>query len=161
MIPLQFEPTSQNGCIAIPDEDFDALLAFDGYNGPEKRIDLTDTLQRIPGVTRVDFSGHYGALISLTLDLDEPAALDKVKLAINEVLTLARAWVAEPTRYLVTRAAYQTGALVLRPSPLDLRDTAALATGVATRGAEQVYAVTPVGPPSDRLWMIRTYDLMD
>lgn len=161
MIPLQFEPTSQTGAIALDDGDFGALLEYDGYNGPEKKACLSTALEQIVGVSRVDFSGHYGAFISLTLDNDEPAALDKVKAEINAVLTLARAW-SEPRKgYLVTHGDFETGETVQGVSPSDLFEAEESALHNGEMNGERVYAVTAVGAPKDWTWMIVSDDLRD
>lgn len=161
MIPLQFEPTQQTGSIAIPDEDFLALSDYDGYKGPRKSACLSTTLEQIAGVSRVDFSGHYGAFIHLTIDNDEPAALDKVKRAINDVLPLCRAWAAKPTHYLVSHGDFETGETVQGVSPSDLFEAEESALHNGAMNGERVYAVTAVGAPKDWTWMIVSDDLRD
>ena len=91
---LNFEIVSKS--YAIPIDDVDDFLANDKYELDQDASKcLYMTLERIDGIHSVDYNGHFGAYIYLTIEEehDTKETHKKISDLIEEQLRLAREYV--------------------------------------------------------------------
>jgi hypothetical protein len=86
---VQFEKTSTSYAIEIGDEDFSALLDSESYvtdNAAYKAgaATLGEKLDRQTPARNVDYNGHFGAHVFLSLDADDDT--EATRLAIKVLI---------------------------------------------------------------------------
>ena len=93
---LNFEITSKS--YAIPIDDVDDFLAIDKYEGDQDASKcLYMTLERIDGIHSVDYNGHFGSYIYLTIEEehDTKETHKKISDLITTQIELARDYVPD------------------------------------------------------------------
>ena len=97
---LNFEITSKS--YAIPIDDVDDFLAIDKYEGDipyaESSRCLYLSLEKIDGVNSIEYNGHFGLYIYLTVEEehDTKETHKKISDLIEEQLKLAREYINNP-----------------------------------------------------------------
>lgn len=92
---LTFEPTFTRYCIEIEAKAFTAMLDAEEILGRGEPMDsLSDSLEKLPGVNEVEYNGHFGANVFLSLDsdIDSPAAREALGVVIEQHLAAAKKW---------------------------------------------------------------------
>lgn len=86
---MELERLSTNYAVSISTEQMLALINAERLYGPlQMEPDLSERLEKISGVSKVDYDGHFGAAIYLTLDLDSDSTKthESIKATISEHL---------------------------------------------------------------------------
>ena len=94
---LKFEVVSTSYAMAI--EDVDDYLAIEKYEGDQDASKcLYMTLERIDGIHTVDYNGHFGAYIYLTVETehDTKETHDKIINLITNQIIVAREYITNP-----------------------------------------------------------------
>lgn len=95
---FEFEITKRSYAIAIEDEAFLNLLDSESYVSDNAAFkDGKDTLcaklNALPGVSKVDYNGHFGAYVYIDIDDDEDK--QKLKTQIARAIEKHLAWCAK------------------------------------------------------------------
>ncbi|AFU87534.1 hypothetical protein CcrKarma_gp350 [Caulobacter virus Karma] len=97
---LTFAPQSTRYAVEVPERDFLALTRAEEIlaPGPYLEPSLSERLEAQAGVWDVEYNGHFGAAVYLTLDVDadSPAARDALASIIADQLAKAKAWKRQP-----------------------------------------------------------------
>jgi hypothetical protein len=97
---LKFEMVSKSYAIAI--EDVDEFLSIDKYEGDipydESSKCLYMSLEKIDGIHSVDYNGHFGSYIYLTVEEEHDTIETHKKISdlITNQIELAREYVLNP-----------------------------------------------------------------
>jgi hypothetical protein len=96
-----FERTRTSYAVAIEEAAFLDLIDSESYVTGNAAFDvgnetLSTKLETLPGISGVDYSGHYGAFVYLTIDAD----VDKPKLheRASKLIDRHLAWCAKLTK---------------------------------------------------------------
>jgi hypothetical protein len=82
---MELERLSTNYAIPITTDQMLALINAERLYGPlQMEPHLSERLEKIAGASKVDYDGHFGAAVYLTLDLDSDST--KTHAAINAVI---------------------------------------------------------------------------
>ena len=111
---FEFEITTRSYSIQIEDDPFLDLLDSESYVSGNAAFDkgqatLNEKLEKLPGVTKVDYNGHFGGAVYLTIDCDEDTT--SLKKQIARIIERHLAWCAtlpKAEHVVVQRAASAT-----------------------------------------------------
>jgi hypothetical protein len=68
---VELERMSTNYAVSIATDQMLALMNAEGLYGPlQMEPHLSERLEKISGVSKVDYDGHFGAAVYLTVDFD-------------------------------------------------------------------------------------------
>jgi hypothetical protein len=91
---MELERLSTNYAIGISTEQMLALIDAERLYGPlQMEPRLSERLEKIQGVSKADYDGHFGAAVYLTLDLDSDSSKthEAIKATISEHLARCQA----------------------------------------------------------------------
>jgi hypothetical protein len=68
---MQFNVTARMYEITIEENEMLALIREEAYDGKLCENTLFDKLKKVDGVSNIDYNGHFGSAIFLTIDVDK------------------------------------------------------------------------------------------
>lgn len=68
-MPLKLEPVAVCYAVEVSLDAFERLLKREPWDCPVEKM-LSTRLDRVPGVSKAEYNGHYGSNIFFTLDSD-------------------------------------------------------------------------------------------
>lgn len=90
---FEFEKQSSTYCVEIPEDRFEYLLDSETYVTDCKALQpgestLSEKLEKLPGVFRVEYDGHFGSAIHFSISAEEDNDFNRMKIseAIEEHL---------------------------------------------------------------------------
>lgn len=97
-IMFNFEVTRRSYSVEINQDDFLNLLDSESHVTNDAAFQsgnstLSEKLEKISGVSAVDYSGHYGSAIYFDIDADDDT--DELKSIISETITNHLLWCKE------------------------------------------------------------------
>lgn len=85
---MEYQKTATSYAVGVDDATFLALLRHDESEFELGHRSLVEELNDVPGLSNVEYSGHFGAFIYFTIEAmyEAPDRQDATRASVNEVI---------------------------------------------------------------------------